>query len=94
MAIFETTTSTCCPVVLNIAFTSQGKAIDNWIKTISMQRVPCAGEVIWVCENEAYTVTEVWWDAETGTATARCVESGRPKESWIQNLIESGFVKV
>lgn len=94
MASFETTMSTHYLVVLNIAFTNQNEAVDNWIKTISMQRVPCAGEVIWVREDHAYTVTEVWWVAETGAATVRCVKSGRPKESWIQNLIESGFAKV
>ena len=58
-----------------------------------MQRVPAVGERIWVFENEDYAVTEVWWNAETGVATARCVENEPPEEDWISNLRESGFVQ-
>ena len=83
-----------CSVVLNIAFPNDRKTMDNWHKTVSMQRVPCIGERIWVLENEDYTVTDVWWNAETGQATVRCVEDNPClDDDWISNLKESGFTK-
>ena len=84
-------------VDLVISFPSEdpkSRVLQIWKKRLVMQRVPSVGEVIWVHSMEDYVVTDVSWDAETGSATVLCEENEPSDPDWIENLESSGFVKL